>query len=287
MKNITKIKIAWNLWRERISIERIAKRIKVHRSTVYRWIPRFRRLGINRTIKYYKNCKKRERKKRKVTGWIKAKVYEIREAKRQCCGEKIKYYLMKEEGINLSVKTIYRILNEKYKLRKKYKKGRKYGEVPKAKGEREVIQTDTVDFGEVYAFNYIDIYTRQAFVDLEVDLESESGKVSLEEASKVFGRIRLLQSDGGPEYKKAFKKVIKRYADRYRVSRPYKKNEQSFIESFNRSLRKECLGWRKYKRIEIPEMKKRVKDYMKYYNSERPHLGLGMKIPNEVANCRI
>lgn len=287
MKNIPRIRIAWNLWKERIPVERIARRTGVHRATVYRWIPRFRRLGLKRTIKHYKNCKKRKRKKRKVTGWVKAKVYEIREERRNCCGEKIQYFLRREEGISLSVKTIYRVLNEKYKLRKEYKRGGKYGEVPKAKKEREVIQTDTVDFGKVYAFNYIDIYTRQAFVDLEVDLESESGKASLEEAIKVLGRIELLQSDGGPEYKKEFKKVVSRYTNKYRVSRPYKKNEQSYIESFNRSLRKECLGWRKYDIKDLPKMKKRVKEYLKYYNSVRPHLGLGMKIPNEVATCRI
>lgn len=287
MKNISEIYIAWNLWKEEIQVERIARRLNIHRATVYRWISKFRRIGLRRTIKHYKNCKKRERKKRKVTGWVKAKVYEIREIKRQCCGEKIRYYLKKEEGINLSVKTIYRILNQKYELRSKYKKGKKYGEVPKAIRERDVIQTDTMDFGEVYAFNYIDIYTRQAFVDLEADLESESGKVSLEEAAKIFGEMELLQSDGGPEYKKEFLRVVKRYTNRYRVSRPYKKNEQSYIESFNRSLRKECLGWRKYRIKELPDMKKRVKDYLKYYNNERVHLGLGLKIPNEVAICRI
>ncbi|MBU0975200.1 integrase core domain-containing protein [Patescibacteria group bacterium] len=287
MRNIAKIRIAWNLWKERVPIERMAKRVKVHRATVYRWIPRFRRLGLRRTIEYYRSCKKRSRRKRKVTGRVKAKVYEIREEKRNCCREKIQYFLRKEERIHLSVKTIYRILNEKYELRKKYKRGRKHGEVPKAEKEREVIQTDTIDFGEVYAFNYIDIYTRQAYVDLEVDLESESGKASLEEAVKVFGKIELLQSDGGPEYKKEFRKVVGKYTDKYRVSRPYKKNEQSYIESFNRSLRKECLGWGKYNIKDLPNMKERVKEYLKYYNNERPHLRLGMQIPNEIATCRI
>ncbi|MBU0976560.1 MAG: integrase core domain-containing protein [Patescibacteria group bacterium] len=227
------------------------------------------------------------RKKRKVTGWVKAKVYEIREDNNNCCGEKIKHYLKEQEGIVLSIKTIYRILNEKYKLRKRYKKISRYGEVPKAEKEREVIQADSMDFGDVYAFNYIDIYTRQAYVDLEVDLESESGKISLEEAMKMFKRTGILQSDGGPEYKGEFRKAVNKYADRYRVSRPYKKNEQSFIESFNRSLRKECLGWKKYKIGDLPDMIRKVKEYLIYYNNKRVHLGLGLKTPNEVATCRI
>ena len=286
MKNIPKIEIAWNLWKEGIPPSNIAKRVIVHRATVYRWIPKFRHIGLQRTLEYYQQCKKRPRKKR-INGKIKALVIEVRKEKRNCCGEKIKYFLKKEHGITISVKSIYRILGEQYKLRKRYKNNVTYGEVPKAEKDREVVQTDTVDFGDVYAYTYIDIHTRQAFVDIEVDLESGSGKVSLEEAGKVFGRMKLLQSDGGPEFKKEFRKVVLNYADKYRVSRPYKKNEQSYIESFNRSLRKECLGWRKYKISEVPKVKRRVKEYLIYYNNERPHLGLNMGIPNEIATCRI
>ncbi|MDD3648111.1 MAG: integrase core domain-containing protein [Candidatus Dojkabacteria bacterium] len=81
-----------------------------------------------------------------------------------------------------------------------------------------------------------------------------------------------MQSDGGPEFKKEFRKVVLNYADKYRASRTYKKNEQSFTGRFNRSLRKECLGWRKYRISEVPEVKKCVKEYLIYYNNERPHL---------------
>jgi len=77
------------------------------------------------------------------------------------------------------------------------------------------------------------------------------------------------------------------FAQEHRVSRAYKKNEQSFIESFNRTLRKECLGWRKYKIKEMGNMKEKVNKFLEFYNNERPHLGLGMKIPNDVAVCRI
>ena len=48
---------------------------------------------------------------------------------------------------------------------------------------------------------------------------------------------------------------------KHRVSKAYKKNEQSFIESFNTTLRKECLGWRKYCMNELPRVKEQVKEY--------------------------
>lgn len=44
------------------------------------------------------------------------------------------------------------------------------------------------------------------------------------------------------------------YCARHRIVRPYKENEQSYIESFNRTLRKECLGWASYRVEELPTL---------------------------------
>ncbi len=62
------------------------------------------------------------------------------------------------------------------------------------------------------------------------------------------------------------------YCDRHRITRPYKKNEQSFIESFNRTVRKECLGWLKYQPREIPELTQQVERFLKRYHYHRPHM---------------
>lgn len=285
MSNIARIESCWYLYKQNIKPKIIAKDLGVHKATVYRWIANFKRRGYKRTIKHYQNCKKGRRRKR-ITPQIRALIIELRRKHHNCCGEKLKHYLKRDHDLVVSVATIYRVLGKKFKLKRRYK-GMKYGEAPKGEYERNVVQTDTVDFGEVYAYTYIDTYTRQAFVDLELDLESESGKASLQEAGKLFGQIDLIQSDGGPEFKGEFKKVVKRYAKKHRVSRPYKKNEQSFIESFNRTLRKECLGWKKYSFRELPKMKKMVKEWLEYYHNERAHIGLNMKTPNEVAFCRI
>ena len=95
------------------------------------------------------------------------------------------------------------------------------------------------------------------------------------------GHSELIQADGGPEFKDEFKANVHRFSDRYRVARPYKKNEQSYIESFNRTVRKECLGWIKYKASEIPELTNLVDLFLMRYHYHRPHMGLGMKVPLE------
>jgi hypothetical protein len=79
---------------------------------------------------------------------------------------------------------------------------------------------------------------------LQPGLEAIGGKTFLEHCMpRCFdGFAEVIQTDGGSEFKGAFSEVVGNYCDRHRVARPYKKNEQSNIESFNRSLRKECLG---------------------------------------------
>ena len=64
--------------------------------------------------------------------------------------------------MRLSVPKIYEILREKYVIRSKWKKNRRRGPVPVAGGPRQVVQMDTVMFGNLFAFTAIDIHTREA-----------------------------------------------------------------------------------------------------------------------------
>ena len=133
-------------------------------------------------IDQYLSAKKGPRAERKIDALVKFWVWELREKHRGCCGQKIQHYLEKEKGFHLAVPTIYRILAEKYVLRTKWKKKQKRGPVPKAKKAREVIQMDTVDFGEVFAFNGIDIFTKEADVVLRSSLTFHDGFIFLKTA---------------------------------------------------------------------------------------------------------
>ncbi len=85
-----------------------------------------------------------------------------------------------------------------------------------------------------------------------------------------------------PEFKGEFKQHVFEYADKFRVARPYKKNEQSYIESFNRSLRKECLGWGNFHPNQIPSLAKELTEYLHYYHTKRRHMGINMRTPNQI-----
>ena len=84
--------------------------------------------------------------------------------------------------------------------------------------------------------------------------------------------VTVVQTDGGSEFEAEFATQVWNYCEQHRIARPYKKNEQSFIESFNRTVRKECLGWRKYKAEEAGHLLPHVEAFLKRYHYHRPHL---------------
>lgn len=279
---MTKITMAWELLEQGIPKSHIAKHLGVSRRTIIRWSQAIQGHGdLQSFLDHYQQAKKGSRQKRKIDAILKCRIWAIREKHHQCCGQKIQYFLEKEYGLPVSVTTIYKVLSEKYQLRSKWRKNKPRGPVPAAKSARQVLQMDTVLFGDVFAFTAIDIFTRESDVLLRPALEATDGKVFLDQCmSRRFDNFaEIIQTDGGSEFKGAFSETVSAYCHRHRVARPYKKNEQSYIESFNRSLRKECLGWSKYKASEIPQLTLLVEEWLRYYHYVRPHISLGMHPP--------
>ncbi len=281
---MTKIILAYELLEEGISKSHIAKHLGVSRRTIIRWSQAIEKYGsLDAFLAYYNQAKKGSRQKRKIDAILKRRIWALREKHHQCCGQKIQYFLEKEYDQQVSVTTIYKVLSEKYQLRSKWKKNKARGTLPVAKAARQVIQMDTVLFGDVFAFTAVDIYSKECDVFLRPALGAVDGKAFLEYCMprRFNGFSKLIQTDGGSEFKAEFQEIVGSYCDRHRVARPYKKNEQSYIESFNRSLRKECLGWSKYQAAEIPELTLLVEEWLQYYHYVRPHISLGMKPPLE------
>lgn len=283
MKQITKITLAWELYEQGMPKMHIAKQLETHRETVHLWIRGITQhpQGLLGYLDSYSKAKKGERPRRQVDAVLKRWIWQIREREMDCCGDKIQYFLKKEHAVSVSIPKIYEILKEKYVLRSKWQKNQKRGAVPKAAKAREVIQMDTVDFGELFAFTAVDIFSKEADVVLRPSLTSSDGVVFLDKCMqrRFNGHSETIQADGGPEFKDKFKEKVYAYTETFRISRPYKKNEQSFIESFNRTVRKECLGWNTYKASEIDDATKLIETFLERYHYHRPHMSLGMRPP--------
>ena len=181
-------------------------------------------------------------------------IWTIREREHGCCGQKIAccgqkiayflqkiaYFLQKENQISLSVPTVYEALAEKYTLRPQDRKNHKRGDVPEADAARQVIQMDTVHFG---------------------------------------GFPQTIQTDGGSEFEAELAAQARLCCLRHRIARPYKKNEQSFIESFNRTVRSEFLGRGKNRVEEMGELTQEVEAFLERYHYHRPHLAFDLMRP--------
>ena len=133
---------------------------------------------------------------------------------------------------------------------------------------------DTVHFGQVFAFTAVDIFSREADVLLRPSILAVDGEAFLRFSMprRFGGFVQTIQTDGGSEFEAEFARSAPFFCRQHRIARPYKKNEQSFIESFNRTVRSECLGWAKYRIEELPEMTQEVEAFQERYHYRRPHL---------------
>lgn len=277
----TKITLVWELHEQGMSNSHIAKHLEVNRETVGNYIRAIEQTNQLTFLEQYRQSQRSPRPTRQTPLCVKRRVWEIREQELNCCGQKVAYFLKKEYDIELSVPKIYEIISEKYELAAKGRKKHKRGEVPEAVAAREVIQMDTVHFGGIFAFTAVDIFSREADVFLAPSATSAEGKRFLESCMpRRFGfqnatnKVGIIQTDGGPEFEGEFKVAVSGYCLSHRVARPYKKNEQSFIESFNRTVRSECLGHWKYKPEQIAFLQPQVERFLERYHYHRPHLGL-------------
>lgn len=282
MRQDTKIALAWELLEAEVPKGHIAKRLEISRRTVIRWAQGFQIAGsLTAFLDSYHQAKRGPRRKRKRDAQLEWRIRTLRRRNRQCCGQKIRYFLEWEYGQQVSVTTIYKVLRKRSKLHWKGKRWQPRGWVPRAEQPRQVLQVDTVHFGEVFAFVAVDTFTKEGAVRLLPSLDAQAGQQFLRHCfPTIFGsHVDVIQTDGGHEFKGAFAQEAKRYCRWHRIARPYRQTEQCFVESFNRSLRRECLGWGKYKVTDIPELNKELMIWLQYYHYRRPHLSLKMRPP--------
>ena len=281
MQTLTHMTLAYELAEQGLSHAKIAAHLGRHRETIGLWLKGIAIYGLSGFLERHTQAKKGPRRARQVPARIKRLIWELRVREHDCCGQKIAYFLEREYQVRLSVPKIYEILAEKYVIRSKWRKNQQRGAVPRAACARAVIQMDTVAFGHLFAFTGVDIYTKEAEVVLRPSLTSDDGAAFLRTAMarRFTGRVEVLQTDGGPEFKGAFAQQARTYCERHRIARPYKKNEQAYIESFNRTLRKECLGWGTYQATDLTRLIPEVDAFLARYHYHRPHLGLSPMRP--------
>jgi len=95
-------------------------------------------------------------------------------------------------------------------------------------------------------------------------------------------RPKTIRVDNGPEFTS---KALDKWAYDHKVildfSRPGKPTDNAFIESFNGSVRAECLNENWF--LSLADAKEKIEAWRVDYNEQRPHSALGSLAPKEFA----
>jgi len=200
------------------------------------------------------------------------------------CAEVIHYQLTKD-GFNVSLSSVKRTL-KRYGLTypSKWKKWHVYPERPLPEKPGILVEIDSMREGlpleHLYLYVLIDVCSRWGFAKpVRVVNSWQSAKFFLEAKNESLFDFRMIQSDHGSEFAKWFSKQVLASGVEHRHSRVRRPTDNGHVERFIRTIQQECLS-RTHRSLKAWE--KAIPDFIYYYNTERPHMGINMKTPLEV-----
>lgn len=212
------------------------------------------------------------------------RILELRGERRQCA-EILHYRLQKEQGIRVSLSSVKRVLKRHGCSRySQWKKWHQYPPRPLPEKPGVLVQIDTVLDGppqdRLCAYALLDVCSRWAYAAPSVRTTThDSLRVVLQAKSRAPFPITTLQTDHGSEFSKWFTKQLDSKGISHRHSRVRRPTDNGHVERFIRTLQEECLN-----RISrnFTVWQRKIPEYIHYYNTQRPHMGLNMKTPQEV-----
>lgn len=206
--------------------------------------------------------------------------------KRKLLGRSIEvvHHSLKQDGVDISLSSVYRILRDRYQLKRKspWKKFHRTCKRPKALKPGDLVQMDTIHImtgpkTRVYVYTLVDVYSRYAFAYTTETISSGMSLKILQKAQEVFPfTISCIQTDHGPEFGKYFTDRCRLFHRHSRIRTP---NDNAHVERLNRTIQDECLGLIP---VELTLMNKALKKYLVYYNTQRHHFSLDFRAPNAI-----
>ncbi len=265
------------------SVRQVARHFGFTHSAVVKWVARANILHHNsQTIPT--RSSRPEHSPLAIDREIVRQILELR-AERNQCAEILHHRLGAERNIVVSMSTVKRTLKRhgisKYS---KWKKWHQYPERPMPKEPGILVEIDAVHEGvpadRLSAYALIDVCSRWAYAEPVLRVNSRATSVFLQKAKSIAPfRFETIQTDHGSEFSKWLTKIIEHDGMRHRHTRVRTPTDNGHVERFIRSLQDECLH-------KIPRnmdvWKREIPKWIQYYNTERPHMGLGFKTPMEI-----
>jgi len=206
------------------------------------------------------------------------------------------YVLLRREGWPVNQKRVQRLYREEdLAVLRKGKRRRSQGSRPVRAplgqaDERWSMDfvTDTLSSGRRFrCFNVLDEYTREALViDVAHSLPSTRVIEVLERLRAERGLPSIVITDNGSEFtSRAFDSWAYARSIKIEYIQPGKPVQNCFIESFNGSLRDECLNAHWF--VSLADAKEAIERWRVDYNQVRPHSSLAGRTPEEFASDTI
>jgi len=263
------------------STREVSRHLGFSQSAIVQWV---KRAPLDRRIRTIETKSSRpHHHPRELRQELVLKILEYRSRRNQCA--MIIHHLLNQDGYAVSLSSVKRVLRRhgisKYS---RWKKWHQYEARPLPEKPGMLIETDTIQERRqkerIYVYTLIDVCSRYAYASPTFTANTHESLKFVERARNVIPfPFETLQSDHGSEFSRWFTKRLGERGIVHRHSRVRTPNDNAHLERFNRTLQDECLHqipwnirvWRR----EIPE-------YLRYYNTERPHMGLEMKRPIDI-----
>jgi putative transposase len=210
-------------------------------------------------------------------GYRKIRVLRNREG--WAVGKKLVYRLYREEGLMLR----HRVPRRRKSVAPRWtrpKPGR-----PNEAWTLDVVADQLANGQRFRALTVVDVFTRER-VAMEVgqSLRGEHVVTVLNRLTARRGAPTVLFCDNGSEF---CSQIVDLWAYQHKVrldfSRPGKPTDNAQVESFNATLRRECLNAHWFESLH--EAKERIETWRQEYNESRPHRALQDRTPEEFARA--
>ncbi len=267
---------AVKLYRQGWSLRQVARYTGYHYATISKWLAKAP--SDNRSIIATKSSKPhkhpRALSEELVRNIIKQRLKHGR------CSEVV-YQELLNQGIQVSLSSVKRTLDRRGLIKKRspWKRYHRQTERPKVVKPGDLIELDTIHLMDspktrIYIYTLIDVFSRWTYAKAVPRISAGNSVKFLKQAQKKASfDFNYLQSDHGPEFSQHFTERVK---IKHRHSRIRKPTDNAHVERFNRTLQEELVD-RLPKDVKL--INQGLKGYLRYYNTERLHLGLNLQTP--------
>ena len=201
--------------------------------------------------------------------------------------------VLRREGFTDNHKRIYRIYREEglqVQQRKRKRTAKWRGDKPNApeyinaRWSMDFVHDSTARGQKIRMLNIMDDCTRRCLrIEVDTSLSGERVSRTLDQIIELHGKPQALLMDNGPEFTG---KKLDEWAYRNNVKlhfiEPGKPNQNGFVESFNGTLRNECLNENWF--ANLGEAQQTIETWRRMYNEVRPHSSLKYLTPEEYAD---